>query len=113
MVAPLRDYNAALLLEDGTLFRGLGFGYPTTKVGEVVFTTGMVGYTESITDPSYRGQILTFTYPLIGNYGVPLYSDSDQHNIPLNFESNQAQVTGVVLSELCRTPSHWRSKKNL
>ncbi|MEM4201225.1 MAG: glutamine-hydrolyzing carbamoyl-phosphate synthase small subunit [Nitrososphaerales archaeon] len=113
MVAPKRDYNAALLLEDGTLFWGRGFGYPTTKVGEVVFTTGMVGYTESITDPSYRGQILTFTYPLIGNYGVPLYSDVDQNNIPLNFESDQAQVSGVVVSELCRAPSHWRSKKSL
>lgn len=113
MVGSGRVYNAALLLEDDTLFLGRGFGYPSTKVGEVVFTTGMVGYTESITDPSYRGQILTFTYPLIGNYGVPLYTDADQHNIPLNFESDEAQVTGVVVSELCRAPSHWRSKKTL
>lgn len=108
-----RIYSAALLLEDGTIFLGRGFGYPTQKVGEVVFTTGMVGYTESITDPSYRGQILTFTYPLIGNYGVPSFSDVDQHNIPLNFESDVAQVSGVVVSEVCRAPSHWRSKKSL
>jgi carbamoyl-phosphate synthase small subunit len=108
-----RVYNAALLLEDGTLFLGRGFGYPTQRVGEVVFTTGMVGYTESITDPSYRGQILTFTYPLIGNYGVPFYDDADEHNIPLNFESDRAQVSGVVVSEVCRAPSHWRSKRSL
>jgi carbamoyl-phosphate synthase small subunit len=73
----------------------------------------MVGYTESITDPSYRGQILTFTYPLIGNYGVPSYDDADEHNIPLNFESDRAQVSGVVVSEVCRAPSHWRSKRSL
>jgi carbamoyl-phosphate synthase small subunit len=102
-----------LLLEDGTLFLGRGFGYPTQRVGEVVFTTGMVGYTESITDPSYRGQILTFTYPLIGNYGVPSYDVVDEHSIPLNFESDRAQVSGVVVSEVCRAPSHWRSKKSL
>ncbi len=113
MVTPERIYNATLLLEDGTLFHGRGFGYPAIRVGEVVFTTGMVGYTESITDPSYRGQILTFTYPLIGNYGVPLYSDADKYNIPLNFESDRAQVTGVVVSELCRAPNHWRSRKSL
>jgi len=113
LTASDRGYSAALLLEDGTLFFGRGFGYPTQKVGEVVFTTGMVGYTESITDPSYRGQILTFTYPLIGNYGVPSYSDVDEYNIPLNFESDRAQVSGVVVSEACRAPSHWRSKKSL
>ncbi len=106
-------YNAALLLEDGTLFLGRGFGYPTRRVGEVVFTTGMVGYTESITDPSYKGQILTFTYPLIGNYGVPLYTDADAYGIPSNFESDSAMVSGIVVSELCRKPSHWRSKKTL
>ena len=113
MAASGRVYNAALLLEDGTLFLGRGFGYPTQRVGEVVFTTGMVGYTESITDPSYRGQILTFTYPLIGNYGVPSYDVVDEHSIPLNFESDRAQVSGVVVSEVCRAPSHWRSKKSL
>jgi len=113
LVAFSRVYNAALLLEDGTLFLGRGFGYPTQRVGEVVFTTGMVGYTESITDPSYRGQILTFTYPLIGNYGVPSYDDADEHNIPLNFESDRPQVSGVVVSEVCRAPSHWRSKRSL
>ncbi|MEM1714413.1 MAG: carbamoyl-phosphate synthase domain-containing protein, partial [Thermofilaceae archaeon] len=65
--------RAILVLEDGTVVRGRGFGAPSVAVGEVVFTTGMVGYTEALTDPSYLGQILVFTYPLIGNYGVPPY----------------------------------------
>src|SRR5215467_15894050 len=60
-----------LILEDGTVFEGKGFGYSTTTFGEVVFNTGMSGYTEALTDPSYAGQILTLTYPLVGNYGVP------------------------------------------
>ena len=62
---------AKLILEDGTCFSGKSFGYEKSVSGEIVFNTGMVGYPESITDPSYTGQILTFTYPLIGNYGVP------------------------------------------
>ena len=63
-------YNAKLILEDGTIFDGIGFGYPKSTSGEIVFNTGMVGYTETLTDPSYRGQILCFTYPSIGNYGI-------------------------------------------
>ena len=62
--------NGQLLLEDGTVFEGTVFGFPKAIAGEVVFNTGMVGYPETLTDPSYRGQILVFTYPLIGNYGV-------------------------------------------
>jgi carbamoyl-phosphate synthase small subunit len=61
-------YKAKLMLEDGTVFEGIGFGYPKSISGEIVFNTGMVGYTETLTDPSYRGQILCFTYPSIGNY---------------------------------------------
>ncbi len=68
---------AVLLLEDGSLFLGKGFGAETTTVAEVVFTTGMVGYPESMTDPSFAGQVLTFTYPLIGNYGVSSMQDLD------------------------------------
>jgi carbamoylphosphate synthase small subunit len=63
--------KATLILEDGTILTGNGFGASTKKSGEVVFNTGMVGYPESLTDPSYKGQILTLTYPLVGNYGVP------------------------------------------
>ncbi|HEX2067635.1 MAG TPA: carbamoyl-phosphate synthase domain-containing protein, partial [Nitrososphaeraceae archaeon] len=72
-------YNAKLILEDGSLFTGVGFGHPCDEIaGEIVFNTGMVGYTEAITDPSYRGQILCMTYPLIGNYGVPSYEVKDE-----------------------------------
>ncbi len=70
-LANILGYDAKLLLEDGTLFNGIGFGFPKSVAGEIVFNTGMVGYTETLTDPSYRGQILCFTYPSIGNYGVP------------------------------------------
>ncbi len=92
---------AALALEDGTVVWGRGFGSPGTRVGEVVFTTAMNGYTESLTDPSYRGQILTITHPLVGNYGVPP-----------DFESKRIQVEGLVISKLTE-PSHPRSEKSL
>lgn len=81
-------------------------------VGEVVFTTGMVGYTESLTDPSYKAQILTFTYPLIGNYGVPL-GLRDEFGLPLGLESHHIQVAGLVVQEACAAPSHWSSKLSL
>ncbi len=106
-----KKHNAALILQDGTAFLGEGFGYPRRTVGEVVFNTGMVGYTEALTDPSYRGQILTFTYPLIGNYGVPSYTSKDQHSLPIFFESDRIQTSGAVIHELCDTPSHWASVK--
>ena len=67
----ITDYKAKLILDDGSVFEGKGFGFPTSVSGEIVFNTGMVGYTETLTDPSYSGQILCFTYPSIGNYGVP------------------------------------------
>lgn len=73
----------------------------------------MVGYTEALTDPSYSGQILTQTYPLVGNYGVPPYSLTDEFGMPLHFESNRIQVKGYVVSRLSRTPSHWSVKKSL
>ncbi|MCZ6648498.1 MAG: glutamine-hydrolyzing carbamoyl-phosphate synthase small subunit [Thaumarchaeota archaeon] len=103
--------NAALVLEDGTVFSGIGFGAAEKVSGEVVFNTGMVGYTEALTDPSYRGQILTFTYPLIGNYGVPPYGDPDQ--IPLSFESREIQTLGAIVHDLCEEPSHWSSSRNV
>jgi len=105
--------SAALVLEDGSVFLGKGFGFPKTVVGEVVFTTGMVGYPESITDPSYRGQILCFTYPLIGNYGVPDPSIKDSWGLPLHYESDEPHVLGVIVHELCEKPSHWASVKSL
>ncbi|MEM1901065.1 MAG: glutamine-hydrolyzing carbamoyl-phosphate synthase small subunit [Candidatus Nezhaarchaeales archaeon] len=105
--------NAALVLEDGSIFLGKGFGFPKTVVGEVVFTTGMVGYPESITDPSYQGQILCFTYPLIGNYGVPSFDIKDEWGIPLHFESDRPHVLGIIVHELCDKPSHWSSAQSL
>ncbi len=86
-----------MVLEDGTFVRGVGFGAVKRVSGEVVFNTGMVGYPESITDPSYAGQILVQTFPLIGNYGVTTR----------NLESEFPQIEGYVIHELCDAPSHW------
>jgi len=102
-----------LILDDGTVFEGMGFGYPTTKVGELVFNTGMVGYPEALTDPSYRGQILTLTYPLVGNYGVPDPSAVDKDGIPKYFESDKIQVRGLVVHELSLIASHWNLSMTL
>ncbi|MCI4359519.1 MAG: glutamine-hydrolyzing carbamoyl-phosphate synthase small subunit [Thermoplasmata archaeon] len=101
-----------LFLEDGTRFEGRGFGAPTSSVGEVVFNTGMTGYPESLTDPSYRGQILTFTFPLLGNYGVPDPLVRDEYGLPRYFESDGVQVRGVVVRDLTRA-SHWQSQRSL
>jgi carbamoyl-phosphate synthase small subunit len=101
------------VLKDGLVLRGKGFGYPSDAYGEVVFNTGMVGYTETLTDPSYRGQILTMTYPLIGNYGVPDPNVKDQFGLPRFFESRSIQVRGLIVHELSSTPSHWSSIKTL
>jgi carbamoyl-phosphate synthase small subunit len=101
------DKFGMLILEDGTIFEGMGFGYSTTVFGEAVFNTGMTGYTEALTDPSYNGQILTLTYPLVGNYGVsdPLARDAD--GILKNVESENIQARGLVVHELSLTASHW------
>lgn len=92
-----------LVLEDGTAYEGASTGLPGTTWGEVVFNTSMSGYQEMLTDPSYKGQILTFTYPLIGNYGV---NEED-------FESANVQVEGIIAREICQTPSNWRLTKTL
>jgi carbamoyl-phosphate synthase small subunit len=94
--------GARLVLEDGTAFEGLQLGYPKSVSGEVVFNTGMVGYTESLTDPSYRGQILCLTYPLVGNYGVPP-----------QFESGRIQAAALVVSEMAEEYSHGLAQKSL
>lgn len=95
--------NAALVLEDGSIWAGRGFGACRKVSGEVVFNTGMVGYVQSISDPSYRGQILCQTYPLVGNYGVN----------PDEYESEGPQITGHIVSELCESPSHYTSRMTL
>ena len=106
------ELGGTLLLEDGTRFDGVGLGHATRRVGEVVFTTGMAGYPEALTDPSYRGQILTFTYPLLGNYGVPDPRARDREGLPLGRESEQVQVRGLVVRGTT-DPSHWRSRTDL
>lgn len=104
---------ASLVLEDGTIFHGDTFGAAINSDGEVVFQTGMVGYPESMTDPSYHGQILVLTYPLIGNYGIP-DEDLDESGLMLHFESNnKIWTSGLVVGEICEEPSHWRSKLTL
>nr|XP_040572365.1 CAD protein-like [Lepeophtheirus salmonis] len=104
--------KARLILKDGTTFEGYSFGSTKGSSGEVVFQTGMVGYVESLTDPSYKSQILTFTYPLIGNYGVPP-SETDEYGISRYFESNKIWASGLVVGELSEVPSHWNSTKTL
>ena len=95
--------EAKLALEDGTILKGDGFGYQTIKTGEVVFATGMTGYVESLTDPSYKGQILMSTYPLQGNYGV-----SKEW-----FQSNGIKAEGYVVKEQNPYPSHSHSENSL
>ena len=101
------------MLEDGSVFNGIGFGLPCEIAGEVVFNTGMVGYTEALTDPSYRGQILCITYPLVGNYGVPSMSVRDKYGLPKFFESDKIQVKGLIVHELSSVASHWSCVKTL
>ncbi len=105
------ELRGTLFLEDGTRFDGAGLGAPGRRVGEVVFTTGMVGYPESLTDPSFRGQILTFTYPLIGNYGVPPAHAADHYGLP-QLESGEIQVRGLVVRGTTK-PHHWASGRSL
>lgn len=95
--------RAILALEDGRIFEGTAFGASNTVTGEVCFNTSMTGYQEILTDPSYRGQIVTMTYPLIGNYGVN----------PSDAESKRPHVRGFVVEELCEIPSNWRSEDSL
>jgi carbamoyl-phosphate synthase small subunit len=106
-----KNKKAVLLLEDGTFFTGKGFGATRKISGEVVFSTSMVGYPEALTDPSYKGQILTLTYPLVGNYGVPPYDLS--FGLPLYFESDRIQTSGLIIHELCTEPYHWASTRTL
>src|SRR3954463_9256023 len=95
--------KAILALEDGSLFHGEGFGACASACGEVCFNTSMTGYQEILTDPSYKGQIVAMTYPLIGNYGIN----------KLDVESSKPQCSGFVVRELSRIASSWRSEISL
>lgn len=99
----MKGLNAALVLEDGTIVNGLGFGAQKEIFGEVVFNTSMCGYQEALTDPSYKGQILMFTYPLVGNYGVNAE----------DFESDGIKAEGFIVRENCVSPSHRSVKEGL
>ncbi len=104
--------RATLRLDNGMEFHGWSFGYDCAGSGEVVFSTAMVGYPESLTDPSYSGQILCVTYPLVGNYGVPDEGVAPD-GISKNFESEKIWVRGLVISEYSFTYSHWDAVKSL
>jgi len=106
-----RSTCARLILEDGSEFPGKSFGFMKSIAGEVVFNTSMTGYPESLTDPSYAGQILVTTYPLIGNYGVP--QEEIQDGISTSFESNRVQVTGLIVSDYSDEFSHWNAGTSL
>lgn len=103
--------NVKLILEDGTVFEGKSFGSETSVAGEVVFYTAMTGYPESLTDPSYTGQILVSTYPMIGNYGVP--NDAEVGGINAFYESHRVHIAGLVVADYSFDPSHWNSIKSL
>ncbi|XP_030201161.1 multifunctional protein CAD isoform X1 [Gadus morhua] len=103
---------ASLILEDGTVLRGRPFGADVSVSGEVVFQTGMVGYPEALTDPSYRCQILTLTYPLVGNYGVP-HDEEGKFGLSKWFESSRIHAAALIVGELSRCPSHWNSAMSL
>ncbi|MBN2802247.1 MAG: glutamine-hydrolyzing carbamoyl-phosphate synthase small subunit [Deltaproteobacteria bacterium] len=101
-----------LVLEDGTEFPGFSFGSPVSIAGEVVFNTGMMGYPETLTDPSYTGQILVMTFPLVGNYGVPEMK-IDESGLPVGFESDGIKITGLVVSEYSPNYSHYLAVQSL
>ncbi len=103
--------QAKLTLEDGTVFTGKSFGSEKSVAGEVVFYTGMTGYPESLTDPSYTGQILVSTYPMIGNYGVPV--NRMENGVHAHYESNKLHITALIISDYSFEYSHWNAEKSL
>lgn len=103
---------ATLILEDGSTYKGRHFGANVSVSGEVVFQTGMVGYPEALTDPSYHCQLLTLTYPLIGNYGVPSDQEGD-YGLSKWFESSRIHAAALIIGELSEQPSHWSSARSL
>ncbi len=103
--------QAKLTLEDGTVFEGKSFGSEKAVAGEVVFYTGMTGYPESLTDPSYTGQILVSTYPMIGNYGVPV--NRMENGVHAHYESNKLHITALIISDYSFEYSHWNAEKSL
>jgi carbamoyl-phosphate synthase small subunit len=111
-VSKRTDRKCTLVLEDGSVFSGQSFGAEVSIAGEVVFNTGMVGYVENLTDPSYKGQILATTYPLLGNYGVQ-HSPPDELGLPSGMESDRIHASAVLCQDYCHLPSHWNADKTL
>ncbi|QUB62050.1 glutamine-hydrolyzing carbamoyl-phosphate synthase small subunit [Prevotella melaninogenica] len=104
--------NVTLVLSDGTKFHGKSFGYDTPVAGEVVFNTAMMGYPESLTDPSYAGQLLTMTFPLVGNYGVPPFT-IEESGIPTFMESDKIYASALIVSDYTEEHSHWNAVESL
>lgn len=105
--------KVTLQLSDGTEFHGKSFGYEQPVAGEVVFNTAMMGYPESLTDPSYAGQLLTMTFPLVGNYGVPPFTFDKQTGLPDFMESNRIYASALIVSDYSEQYSHWNAVESL
>ncbi len=103
--------RAVLILEDGTTFEGKSMGYPASTAGEVVFNTAMTGYPESLTDPSYEGQILVTTYPILGNYGVP--PRGEESGVSAHYESDHIHAKAIVAQDYSWDHSHWQADRSL
>lgn len=104
--------NVTLVLEDGTKFYGKSFGYDAPVAGEVVFNTAMMGYPESLTDPSYAGQLMTLTYPLVGNYGVPPFS-IEENTLATFMESDKIYASAIIVADYSEKYSHWNAVESL
>ncbi|WP_304154569.1 glutamine-hydrolyzing carbamoyl-phosphate synthase small subunit [Hoylesella buccalis] len=104
--------NVTLVLSDGTRFHGKSFGFDAPVAGEVVFNTAMMGYPESLTDPSYEGQLLTLTFPLVGNYGVPPFT-MEENGIPSFMESERIHASALIVSDYSDYYSHWNAVESL
>lgn len=105
--------KVTLQLSDGTEFHGKSFGYEQPVAGEVVFNTAMMGYPESLTDPSYPGQLLTMTFPLVGNYGVPPFTFDKQTGLPDFMESDHIYASALIVSDYSEQYSHWNAVESL
>ena len=110
---PFRRQRGRLVLKDGPTLEGFSFGHESSIAGEVVFNTGLVGYPESLTDPSYRGQILTLTYPIVGNYGVPDTTERDRTGLMRYVESERIHVAGLLVQDYSGRHSHWNAAQSL
>ena len=104
--------NVTLVLQDGTKFHGKSFGYDAPVAGEVVFNTAMMGYPERLTDPSYAGQLVTLTFPLVGNYGVPPFTFGPE-GLPTFMESDHIHASGIIVSDYSEQYSHWNANESL